>query len=69
MFAGLVEGVGFTDDASVEDGHLVRANDQVGGMAVCQCPGLGLGQAFYQFDGGLARLVAFIDIRGAADER
>ena len=56
-------------DLFAEDGDLIRANDQMSRVAVRQGAGFFLGEAFDQIDRGLARAVAFIDVRRAADER
>ncbi|MNY55008.1 hypothetical protein D3C86_1909450 [compost metagenome] len=63
MFAGLFEGVGFADDPVAEHGDLVGADDQMSVMAVRQCAGFLLGEAFYQINGSLARTMTFVDVR------
>ncbi len=63
LFAGLLEAVGLAEYPSVEYRDLVRADDQVRRMEAGQGPGLFLGQAFDQRDGGFARVLAFVDVR------
>ncbi|MNG23221.1 hypothetical protein D3C84_1078020 [compost metagenome] len=51
------------DDPVAQYSDLVGTDDQMCAMAIGQCASLGLGEAFYQFDGGLPGAMAFVDIR------
>ena len=68
LFAGLFEGVGLADNPLAQYRDLVGADNQMSGMAVGQCARFLFGEALDQLDGGLARTMAFVDIRRAAGE-
>ncbi|MNE69965.1 hypothetical protein D3C80_1657250 [compost metagenome] len=69
LFAGFFERVGLADNPLSQHGDLVGADYQMSGMAVGQGARFLFGEALDQLDGGLARAMAFVDIRRAASER
>ncbi|MNL07713.1 hypothetical protein D3C87_1284010 [compost metagenome] len=61
--------MGFADDPLAQYRDLVGTDDQMSGVAIGQCAGLGLGEALDQLDGGLLQAMALVDIRRAAGKR
>ncbi|VVN56336.1 hypothetical protein PS684_02379 [Pseudomonas fluorescens] len=51
LFASLLEGMRLADNLFAEDGYLIRADNQMSGVAVSQCSGFLFGEAFDQFAG------------------